>query len=147
MIIRQFRESDAKDVSDIIRLCFLTLNLGLYTKEAIELQTEANSATNLIKNSTEVKYYVVIDKNHIIGIGGYDKQKVRTMFIAPSYQRRGVGKTLLQRILKDAKKDGIEKLESWSTHYAESFYARNGFEKKGTVEYPGIQFVRMVIDL
>ena len=54
MIIRKFKKEDAFTSSEIIRKCFLTLNLGNYSQENIENQIEENSPGKLIENSRNV---------------------------------------------------------------------------------------------
>jgi N-acetylglutamate synthase-like GNAT family acetyltransferase len=129
MNIRRFNNNDAIEVSKIIEKCFRTQNLGNYTKESIENQINENSTEKLIKTSKQVRYFVSLDNDKIIGICGYDKNKVRTLFIDPEYQNKGIGSLLLKYVLAEAKNEGINELKCWSTKYAERFYNKNGFNK------------------
>ncbi len=129
MIIRKFKDEDAVDASKMIEKCFLTLNLGNYSKGAIENQIEENSPDRLKENSKLVKYYVAVIDDNIEGIGGFDTSKIRTFFVNPELQKKGIGKQLMLKVLSEAKKDGLKQLYCWSTLYAEGFYEKYGFKR------------------
>src|SRR3989304_8733021 len=129
MNIRKFNADDVLEVSKIIKKCFTIQNLGGYSKESIEHQINENSPEKLIENSNNVRYFVLLDNDKILGVGGYDNKKIRTFFIDPEYQNKGIGKLLLSHILTEAKNEGINELKCWSTKYAEKFYNKNGFKK------------------
>jgi GNAT superfamily N-acetyltransferase len=137
MRIRRFRKEDAGKCSDIIRKCFQTVNSRDYSKKSIEEQVENNSPKNLIERSKKTSYFVAAEKNNILGIGGYDKIKVHTFFVDSRFHRKGIGKKILERVLSEAKKDGIETLDAWSTFYAEGFYSSFGFRKIREFTLPG----------
>jgi len=129
MRIRKFRKEDAVKASNVIKKGFQVLIGKGYTKESIEVQIKENSPKNLIIKSKTVKYYVAVEKDRILGIGGYDAIKVHAVFVPPEHHRKGIGKKIMERILKDAKKDNIKSLKVWSTFYAENFYKSFGFKK------------------
>ncbi|WP_429443967.1 GNAT family N-acetyltransferase [Paraburkholderia sp. 40] len=60
-----------------------------------------------------------------------DGDVVRTVFVAPRHQRKGVG-TRLMHILEDYARDsGIRSMKVPSSVTAKSFYARLGFQALG----------------
>ncbi|OGL52356.1 MAG: hypothetical protein A3C43_11170 [Candidatus Schekmanbacteria bacterium RIFCSPHIGHO2_02_FULL_38_11] len=134
MKIKKFKEENANEVSQIIKECFLNLNIRGHTKKGIELQIWGNSPENLINRSKTVKYFVAVENNKIIGVCGYDKEKVHTLFVDINYQKKGIGKKLLNRILDEAQKDGIKSIKTWSTIYAKQFYNSFGFKKVKEIE-------------
>ena len=136
MEIRKFNKKDAEKVSQLIKECFLKLNIGGHTKKGIELQIESNSPENLEKRSEDIKYYVVLNNNKIIGKCGYDDNKVHTLFVDLNYQNKGIGRHLLNKILNEAKNEGIKSIKTWSTIYAEQFYNSFGFNKIKEIELP-----------
>lgn len=112
MHIRKFRKSDARKASNIIKKGFQTANSCDYSGESINEQVESNSPKNLIEKSETVNYFVASEKNKILGIGGHDKIKVHTFFVDPKLYRRGIGKKLMERVLSEAKKEGIKTLDT-----------------------------------
>lgn len=129
MEIRKFKTKDAKKVSKIIEDNYRKINLGGHSKEGIRLQIEGNSPINLIERSKNIHYYVATEKDKIIGICGYDKKKIHTLFVDINYHKKGIGKKLLTKVLFEAKKEGIKNVSTLSTFYAEKFYESFGFKR------------------
>ena len=134
--IRKFRIDDAKDVYEIIRDNFINIDLGGHTSEGIRLQIEGNSPINLIERSKKINYYVITFKEKIIGICGFDKEKIHTFFIHINYHKKGFGALLLKAILLRAKGEGIKTISTWSTIYAEKFYESFGFKRLKEITLP-----------
>lgn len=136
MKIRRFKDEDAIKVLEIIKDCFENLDIGKHTQKGIQLQLECNSPEKLIKKSKEIKYFVVEIDKKVIGIGGYDSQKIHTLFISPKYQKKGYGRLVLERILFEAKNKGIKSLFTWSTVFATNFYKSFGFKIVKEIDLP-----------
>ena len=149
MKIRKFEKTDAGAASQITNNCFLNLDIGGHTKKGIELQIERNIPENLIKRAETIKYFVATDNSKLIGICGHDAQKVHTLFVDINFQKRGIGKKLLEIVLKDARADGLQSIITWSTIYAEIFYHSFGFNKIKEVYLPEdkkhITLIEMII--
>jgi N-acetylglutamate synthase-like GNAT family acetyltransferase len=147
MKIRRFIKADAVDASRLIKECFLKLDVGGHTKRGIELQIESYSPENLIKKSEGIKYFVATNNSKVIGICGHDQQKVHTLFIDISYHKHGVGKQLLETILRDARAEGLKSITTWSTIYAENFYHSFGFYKIDEIIFPADTKDIMLIEM
>lgn len=136
MEIRKFTYKDATFVSKLIGECFNTLDLGGHTEEGKRLQIESNSPENLIKKAQTVRYFVAVEGDQIVGICGYDKYKVQTLFVDVRHQNKRIGKALLDKVLSEAKNEGLTSLITWATLYSETFYCALGFEKLGKICLP-----------
>ena len=136
MEIRKLNKEDFNEVSQLIKECYLKLNIGGHTKKGIEIQIKANSPENLAKRSEKIKYFIMVDKNKIIGICGYDSNKIYTLFVDINYHKKGIGQKLLSYILKEANNEGLKSIKTWSTFYAEKFYSLSGFIKKREIYLP-----------
>ncbi|MFC1838478.1 GNAT family N-acetyltransferase [Thermodesulfobacteriota bacterium] len=151
MEIRKFTCKDALSVSVLIEKCFNTVNLGGHTEEGKQLQIEWNSPENLIKRAQAVRYFVACEADRIIGICGYDMDKVQTLFVDVEYQNRGIGNTLLNKVLLEAVNERLTSLKTWATFYSEVFYSKSGFEKTGEIHLPegrsDIILIEMLCDL
>ena len=149
MKIRRFEKTDAAAASQLIKDCFLKLDIGGHTKKGIALQIERNSPEDLIKRAESIKYFVATDNSKVIGICGHDAQKVHTLFVNVNFQNRGIGKELLGTVLRDAQAEGLQSIITWSTIYAENFYHSFGFNKVKEVFLPAdkkhITLVEMII--
>ena len=136
MKIRRFTKTDAEAASQLIRECYLKLGIGGHTKKGIELQILGNSPENLIKRSESIKYFVATDNFKVVGICGYDKQQIHTWFVDINFHKRGIGKKLLEKVLREAKTEGLQSIVTWSTIYAENFYHSFGFNKVKEIFLP-----------
>ena len=136
MEIRKFTDEDAISVSALIKECFNTIDLGGHTEEGKRIQIESNRPEDLIKRAQTVRYFVACKANRVIGICGYDKYKVQTLFVDVGYQNQGIGKALLHKILSEAIKDGLLSIDTWATFYSERFYRAFGFERTGEIHLP-----------
>ena len=75
-------------------------------------------------------------KGRIKGVAGLDvigKEKglVRYVYILPNYQRQGIGQELMSNIEKEAKKEGIKKLNLFTLEQAKwaiEFYKKLGYK-------------------
>ncbi len=147
VLIRKFQKEDATQASRIIEKGFRINNAQYYGERSIDEQVAANSPNNLIEKAKKVNYFVAFENGRILGIGGYDHEKVHTLFVDPEWQGKGVGTRILKRILFEAKKEGITILDAWSTFNAENFYSNAGFERieRFTLkcQNSSIDFIRM----
>src|SRR5688500_11378296 len=53
-----------------------------------------------------------------------DEASLEHVWIAPEYQRRGVGRALVERALETAARSGVRRIEVLSDPFAELFYAK-----------------------
>ncbi len=110
--------------------------MGGHTEKGIRLQVESNSSNKLIEKSCIVQYFVAWEEGQIVGICGFDKNRVHTLFVDIDFQNRGVGKDLLNNVLIMAAKDGIQSIDTWATFYSVPFYRSFGFEKIREIHLP-----------
>ena len=129
MRIRKFRKEDAQRASNIIKKNFLEVNSKIYPKKTVTALIKDSTPTRLIEKSKTRHYYVAIENDNILGIGGYEEDNIHTFFVKLKIHGKGIGKKLMERVLDDAKKEGIKIMNCASTHYAEKFYTSFGFKR------------------
>lgn len=130
MRIRKFSKEDAKEVSKLIADALLNFNSKEYSKSTLKALIKYQSPKELIKKSKTRNYFVAVENNKLLGIGGYDSEgAVHTFFVNSNHHRKGIGKQIMLRVLKEAKKEGIKLLTCHSTRYAKPFYSSFGFKK------------------
>jgi len=128
--IRQFKNKDAIKVTNVIKKSFRSIISKNYTKESVEDQIKENSPKKILEKAKKVKYFVAVEKGKILGFGGYNEEKIHTFFVLPEMQGKGIGSKILERVLSEAKREGIKSLKCWATFNAENFYAVFGFKKR-----------------
>ena len=136
MEIRKFTDRDAAVVSALIKKCFDTMDVGGHTEEGKRMQIESNSPQNLMRRAQSVRYCIAVEENNVVGICGFDHNKVQTLFVDIRYQHIGIGKALLHKVLKEAMNEGLSSLKTWATFYSERFYSNAGFRKIGEIHLP-----------
>jgi predicted N-acetyltransferase YhbS len=136
MEIRKFTDRDAVSVSALIKECFDTLDLGGHTEEGKRIQIGANSPQNLLGRAQHVRYFIAVNEGEVVGICGFDQNKVQTLFVDIRYQHMGIGKALLHKVLTEAMNEGLTSLKTWATFYSERFYSKAGFKKVGEIHLP-----------
>lgn len=58
---------------------------------------------------------------------------VRSVVVHPDYQGHGIGHELLNRLLAELERLGVEHISLWATHGTEHFYEKFGFVARDSV--------------
>lgn len=126
--VRRAEASDAVGISRVIIRALRETNAKDYTPDIIarvELSFSPAAVEQLISRRT---VFVGLAGNCIVGTGSLDGDVVRTMFVCPDMQARGIGRSLLRAIEEVARDRQIAVLTVPASVSAESFYARLGFQ-------------------
>ena len=140
-IVRRFQEQDAEEVAMMIADTLRTVNIKDYSEEYIENDVELLSATNLIERATWTNFYVVCDKEIIVGcgaIGPYwgktDESSLFNIFVAKEYQGRGIGRKIIETLEKDEYFLRANRIEIPSSITACEFYKKMGYTYKNGID-------------
>ncbi|WP_416049501.1 GNAT family N-acetyltransferase [Cupriavidus basilensis] len=118
---------DASAISSVIIGALRETNSKDYSPEIIGLVEQNFSPTGIGSLISQRRMYVAASSREILGTASLDGDVVRSVFVAPDHQGKGIGKRLM-RVIEDYARDlGIESLKVPSSVTAESFYARLGF--------------------
>ncbi|MEK6894619.1 MAG: GNAT family N-acetyltransferase [Nanoarchaeota archaeon] len=124
MLVRRFKIQDASEISSLIRRSILNRNNIDYTVSQINSIAKYYSPENIM-NDFDRKFIVVcLDKNKIVGTGTLFGDELMTLFIDPDYQKKGIGKKLMDILEEEAKKKGILRVWVVSTLTAVNFYRK-----------------------
>jgi len=111
VILRALRESNAKDYTDDI-IARVEQSFGL---DAVRVLIEKRTV------------FVAILGRRLVGTASLDESVVRTVFVAPDVQGRGIGRLLMAEIERTARGRNLAALMVPSSVTAETFYAKLGF--------------------
>lgn len=125
--IRLALEDDADDVSGVILRALRETNAKDYTTEIIERIERSFSPGAVRQLIGKRTVFVAAIGTRIVGTASLDGSVVRTVFVAPNVQARGVGKRLMAEVERAARERNIPALTVPSSVTAEAFYARLGF--------------------
>ncbi len=78
---------------------------------------------------TKRKVFVALFGDDIVGTAGLDGEVVRSVFVDPARQKRGIGRHLMDVIHTAAVSAGVEAVRVPSSITAEEFYTALGYEK------------------
>ena len=126
--IRFAREDDAADISGVILHALRETNAKDYT-DAIIARVERSFSPDAVRQLiTKRTVFVATIGDRVVATASLDGSVVRTVFVSPNVQARGIGKLLMAEIERTARGRSIAALTVPSSVTAESFYARLGFK-------------------
>jgi N-acetylglutamate synthase-like GNAT family acetyltransferase len=126
--IRPALEDDADAISAVILCTLRETNAKDYTIEIIERVERSFSPIAVRQLIAKRTVLVATTGSRIVGTASLDGSVVRTVFVAPDAQFRGVGKLLMAEIEHTARERNIPVPAVPSSVTAETFYARLGFK-------------------
>jgi GNAT superfamily N-acetyltransferase len=126
--LRVARDVDAEAVSEIIRAALRETNANDYPGEVIERLEQIFSPAAVLELMGKRKVFVATSGQRIVGTASLEGTAVRTMFVAPDVQRRGIGRRLMAEVERTARDAGVTTLVVQSSVTAVPFYARLGFK-------------------
>lgn len=140
MQIRRFKDEDGVELAKVIEKTLRTTNARDYSPEYIEDTVSAMSSENLIARNAWTHFYVACEGDQIIGcgaIGPYygkeDESCFFTIFVLPEYQRRGVGRKIIETLERDPYFLRARRIEIPASVSAVEFYKKMGYSYKNGV--------------
>ena len=128
-LIREAVKADALAISRLIIDTLRESNAQDYSSDVINQVELSFSPQAILRLLTQRKVFVAILKNQIIATAGLDQDVVRSVFVEPAYQGKGIGRQLMTRIQVIALSEGFNLLRVPSSVTAQGFYTSLGFKK------------------
>lgn len=98
----------------------------------------------------EPETWVAVDAaGTLLGFAGADEHgELRSLYVRPGHGRRGLGATLLARLLLRCRERGLTRLQAWVTPFSLPLLQRAGFEVIATMQapYQGVMFERYRVE-
>ena len=143
MLIRRFRETDAKDVSQLIRTTVRISNTKDYPVELTDALIRSETPERILERGSWTHFYVVQDGDRIIGcgaIGPYwgkeDESSLFTIFVLPEYQGKGIGRMIVETLEQDEFFLRARRIEIPASVTGVPFYLRMGYHYKDGIREP-----------
>lgn len=127
--IRNATHADAAAISRIIIGTLRQSNALDYSAEIIDQVELSFSPTAIQDLLSRRQVLVAIIDNRIVATASLDRDVVRSVFVDPTCQGKGIGRELMARIQAIAIQQGVTLLRVPSSITAEGFYASLGFKK------------------
>ena len=150
--IRKTKINDAGNISSLVINTIKKINSKHSNSNQISVWIKRNNIINLEKklSDKERENFVSIlnDKTgKIVGYATMSKNKILNLYVDASLTGKGIGKTLLNHMEKNAEKKGYKTTILDSTLAAFNFYKKNGYNEVKNIykEVDGVEFksVRM----
>jgi N-acetylglutamate synthase-like GNAT family acetyltransferase len=125
--IRLALDEDADEISAVILRALRETNAKDYANEIIERVERSFSPRAVRELIGKRTVFVATTDRRVVGTASLDGSVVRSVFVAPDVQARGIGKLLMAKIESAARERNIPKLAVPSSVTAETFYAGLGF--------------------
>lgn len=127
--LRKFRKKDALAVAKMIERVHRITMAPYSAPDVIEYIIRTHDAQNMIERARDRVMWVAKVRDKIVGIIGLKQNEVRTFFVDPQYQGKGIGRVLFEHCYSYALKQGCKRLIVHSSSYAVPIYQRFGFER------------------
>jgi N-acetylglutamate synthase-like GNAT family acetyltransferase len=128
-IIRKATSTDATAISLVVAAALRESNAQDYSPEIIEQVQQNFSPAAILNFLGQREVYVASSDGEVVATASLDGNVVRTVFVAPACQGRGIGHQLMATIESGAVRSGVERLRVPSSITAQGFYSSLGFEK------------------
>jgi N-acetylglutamate synthase-like GNAT family acetyltransferase len=157
IVVRVAGSDDAEAIGAVLRASYPKLMAPAYPADvlarALPFMVRANPA--LLRSGTY--YLAATPDGTVVGCGGWTFERpgepgsaiyptqghIRHFATHPNWIRRGIGRTLFERCVAEARAVGVQRFECYASVVAQPFYAALGFVTVGptTIELePGLTF-------
>ncbi len=125
--IRAAQPHDAPAISRVIIDALRISNARDYSPEVIQ-RVESNFTAERIGKLIETRLVLVaLQDQQVLGTASLDGQVIRTVFVDPTQQGKGIGRRLMAAIERQAQERGACELLVPSSLTAQGFYRQLGF--------------------
>jgi N-acetylglutamate synthase-like GNAT family acetyltransferase len=127
--IRMATREDAAMISELIVNTLRESNGRDYSPDVIAQVQRSFSPEAILGLLGKRQVYVATFNQHIIATASLDQDVVRSVFVAPARQGKGLGKRLMEKLESVAVSQGFTTLHVPSSITAEGFYRSLGFDR------------------
>ena len=148
MNIRRFKSEDAAETAALVRKTISISNINDYPKELMDELTASFTSESVIQRSSWTHFYVAEDNGSIIGCGAIGpywgsvtESSLFTIFVLPEYQRRGIGRQIIDALEADEFFLRAKRVEVPASVTAVRFYQKMGYTFKNGIAEPDDEHV------
>jgi GNAT superfamily N-acetyltransferase len=125
--IRGFRKEDLNQLKDLIDKT-IDANYGYYPIEFVTYWKEnLHSKKSILKDSAGGFIAIAESSGKIVGTGTVIGDEISRVFVDPQYQRKGIGKLVMDKLEKQAIAEGVSIVHLTSTASSKLFYDSLGY--------------------
>jgi GNAT superfamily N-acetyltransferase len=148
MEIRELNEKSIEEAMKLVREVFMEFEAPEYEERGVsEFLSYIESIAMLQRiKSGELRLWGSLENDCLTGVislraGGH----ISLLFVKKEYHRRGIARSLFEKVREECAKEGIKEITVNSSPYAEEAYKRLGFSATSEEKtLNGIRFVPMI---
>jgi putative acetyltransferase len=127
LTIRPATPADVAALSELIRRTVRRSNANDYAARVVELIAANYAPDKVAQRLLERDVFVCLEGHRIVGTIGLECDKLRSLFVEPGLQGKGVGARLVAHLEAHARQAGVAELHLSSSITARGFYERLGY--------------------
>lgn len=135
MIIDKFQGFQAEEVAELIKRNLLEITSKYYTSEYVASLMDDFSLSRILEKARTQHIFVVVEEDKVIGTGSlanYGNSEMASyygtaIFVAPEFQRKGIGRQIMQKVEAKALGMGADKITVRAARNARTFYEKLGY--------------------
>lgn len=148
MIIRQYTQSDCKEITELFYDTIHTVNINDYTDEQINAWADGKPDLEKWNKSLSENYTLVaVDKGIIVGFGDIDNSGyLDRLYVHKDYQRQGIASAICDKL---EQKFNVPEITVHASVTAKIFFEKRGYKtiKIQQVERHGIHISNYIMKL
>lgn len=137
-MIRAAETSDFDVMDAVFRASAKALCVGAYDVDTVAAWAGDPWPDRFIRSVEEGnQQYVLEIDNRVVCFGAIhiEQQRLVSLFVDPAYAGKGLGQSMFDYLLAQAKSAGVSELQLDSSLNAVTFYARNGFVEQSRGQF------------
>lgn len=140
MRIRKYKASDLEQCANLVKKTFNKFNCKECTKKGLKWYLEfydyKNNKEKIKETFSKAKIFFVAEHNNkIIGLIRGKENRISNFFVNEKYHGRGLGRKLIERFEKQAKKLKSKKIKVKASIYAIPIYQKLCYKKTTGIRY------------
>jgi GNAT superfamily N-acetyltransferase len=128
--IRRFSRSDLAAVKELIYSTIDICYSADYPKEAIQYFKQYHCEENISKGAADGCTIILEKNNHIVAIGTIIDDHIMRVFVNPKFQKRGLGKLIMNKLEDKAISSGVNKVKLDASLPSKKFYDTLGYKAR-----------------
>ena len=126
--IRRFRQRDLPVVKKLIDNTIDICYSANYPKEAIKYFKQYHCEENILKGAAKSWTIVLENNTRVIGTGTILNNHIMRVFVNPKFQKRGLGKLIMNKLEDKAISSGARKVNLDASLPSKTFYDSLGYK-------------------
>lgn len=125
--VKKAGEEHAEAIGKVARDAIRRVNAKDYPPEEIDRLVSNFSTSDILDFLKQRLTIVAMHDDVVVGTGALQGSEIKSVFVSPDLQRRGVGSLLLRELEQAASKRGLQELVVSSSLSAVKFYSALGY--------------------